>query len=111
LRVAITDLNRRKFLKTSVAGTAGLLLGFYLPAPGEILAASPAGTPPATLNAWVHIGADDIVTIMIDKSEMGQGIMTGLAMLAAEELECDWKNIRTEFAPNDKVYFNPIVGF
>jgi CO/xanthine dehydrogenase Mo-binding subunit len=48
---------------------------------------------------------------MIDKSEMCQSIMTGLAMLAAEELECDWRNIRTEFAPNDKVYFNPIVGF
>src|SRR5258706_13020440 len=102
-----TNLDRRRFLKTSVAGGAGLLIGFYLPAPGEMLAAPAISAPPAALNAWIHIGTDDIVTIVIDKSEMGQGIMTGLAMLAAEELECDWKNIRTEFAPNDKAYFNP----
>ncbi len=111
MRIPTTNLDRRRFLKTSVAGGAGLLIGFYLPAPGEMLAAPAISAPPAALNAWIHIGTDDIVTIVIDKSEMGQGIMTGLAMLAAEELECDWENIRTEFAPNDKVYFNPIVGF
>jgi len=44
---------------------------------------------------------------MIDKSEMGQGIMTALSMLAAEELECDWKKVRAEFAPAAKVYYNP----
>jgi CO/xanthine dehydrogenase Mo-binding subunit len=102
LNIAPTNLDRRRFLKTSVAGAAGLIIGFYLPAPGEMLAESPSGAPPAALNAWIHIGTDDIVTIMIDKSEMGQGIMTGLAMLATEELECDWKNVRTEFAPNAK---------
>jgi isoquinoline 1-oxidoreductase beta subunit len=47
---------------------------------------------------------------MIDKSEMGQGIMTALSMLAAEELECDWKKIRAEFAPAGKVYYNPAFG-
>ncbi len=47
---------------------------------------------------------------MIDKSEMGQGIMTALSMLAAEELECDWKKLRAEFAPAEKVYYNPAFG-
>src|ERR1700674_3824249 len=58
----------------------------------------------------MRIGTDDSVTIMIDKSEMGQGIQTALCMLAAEELECDWKKIRTEFAPAAKQYFNPAFG-
>jgi isoquinoline 1-oxidoreductase beta subunit len=111
LSIATTKLDRRSFLKTGVAGATGLVIGFYLPAHHEVLAAPPAGAPAAALNAWIHVGTDDIVTIVIDKSEMGQGIMTGLSMLAAEELECDWKNVRTEFAPADKVYFNPIVGF
>src|SRR6202140_3754719 len=47
---------------------------------------------------------------MIDKSEMGQGILTALCMMAAEELDCDWKRIRTEFAPASPEYFNPAFG-
>jgi len=62
------------------------------------------------LNAWIRIASDESVTIVIDKSEMGQGIITSLSMLAAEELECDWKKIRWEFAPADKAYFNTIFG-
>ncbi|MCU1341769.1 MAG: aldehyde oxidase and xanthine dehydrogenase, molybdopterin binding, partial [Candidatus Acidoferrum typicum] len=106
-----TAIDRRNFLKTGVAGATGLVIGFYLPGRFEALAASPAGTAsPAVLNAWMRIGTDDSVTIMIDKSEMGQGIQTALCMIAAEELECDWKKIRTEFAPAAKEYFNPAFG-
>src|SRR5258706_375734 len=54
-----TNLDRRRFLKTSVAGGAGLLIGFYLPAPGEMLAAPAISAPPAALNAWIHIGTDE----------------------------------------------------
>ena len=104
MSATLMNPTRRNFLKTSVAGATGLLVGFYLPGRSEVLAA--AATAPADLNAWIHIGTDDVVTIMIDKSEMGQGIMTALSMLAAEELECDWKNIRAEFAPAAKVYYN-----
>src|SRR6202030_2835956 len=75
-----------------------------------IFAASPAGAAPASLNAWMLISPDDTVKIMIDKSEMGQGILTALCMIAAEELECDWKKIRTDFAPAAKEYFNPAFG-
>ena len=101
-------MDRRSFLKTSAAGTAGLLIGFYFHGDMEALAA--ASDSPIVLNAWIHVGTDDLVTILIDKSEMGQSILTGLAMIAADELDCDWKKVRTEFAPADKVYFNPRFG-
>ena len=106
----IMKVGRRGFLKTGAAGAAGLVIGFYLPGRFEALAASPAGLTPAQLNAWMLISPDDTVTIMIDKSEMGQGILTALCMIAAEELDCDWKKIRTEFAPAAKEYFNPAFG-
>jgi len=101
-------MNRRSFLKSSSAGAAGLLIGFYFHGDAELSAAAPDA--PIVLNAWIHIGTDDLVTILIDKSEMGQSILTGLAMIAADELDCDWKKVRTEFAPADKVYFNPRFG-
>ena len=105
-----TGINRRGFLKTGVAGATGLVIGFYLPGRFEALAAPAALVPPASLNAWMLISPTDAVTIVIDKSEMGQGILTALCMIAAEELDCDWKTIRTEFAPAAKEYFNPAFG-
>ena len=102
------SMDRRSFLKTGAAGATGLLIGFYFHGEPESLAAAPDA--PVVLNAWIHVGTDDLVTILIDKSEMGQSILTGLAMIAADELECDWKKVRTEFAPADKVYFNPRFG-
>jgi isoquinoline 1-oxidoreductase beta subunit len=100
---------RRDFLKRSAASGAALVIGFYLPGKFEALAATPPPEPVAA-NAWVRIAPDDTVTILIDKSEMGQGIVTSLAMLLAEELEFDWKKVKTEFAPAAPVYFNPIFG-
>ena len=108
MSVNINALDRRGFLKMGAAGATGLAIGFYFPGSAETLAAAPA--PPIALNAWIHIGTDDLVTIYIDKSEMGQSILTGLAMIAADELDCDWKKVRTEFAPADKVYINPRFG-
>jgi isoquinoline 1-oxidoreductase beta subunit len=107
---ATANLDRRGFLKTGLAGATGLVIGFYLPGRFEALAAARSDAVPAALNAWIHIGTDDMVTIMIDKSEMGQGIMTALSMLAAEELECDWEKLRAEFAPAEKVYYNLAFG-
>ena len=103
------NLDRRGFLKMGAAGTTGLLIGFYFPGATETIAAA-ASVEPIALNAWIHIGTDDLVTIYIDKSEMGQSILTGLAMIAADELDCDWKKVRTEFAPADKAYINPQFG-
>ncbi len=100
-------LNRREFLKKSASSGAGLVIGFYLPGKLEALATSPVAGPVA-INAWVRIATDDSVTLLIDKSEMGQGVITSLAMLLAEELELDWKKIKFEFAPAEPQYFNPI---
>jgi isoquinoline 1-oxidoreductase beta subunit len=107
---AITGASRRDFLKTGAAGATGLLIGFYLPGRFETQAAAVETAPGASLNAWMLISPSDSVTIMIDKSEMGQGILTALCMIAAEELDCDWKTIRTKFAPAAKEYFNPAFG-
>jgi len=102
-------VNRREFLKKSAAGSAGLVIGFYLPGKFEALAGVPPSDPTA-INAWVQIAPDDLVTLIIDKSEMGQGVSTALAMILAEELDLDWKKIRTEFAPAAPQYFNPVFG-
>jgi len=111
--VSISDVSdvmlRREFLKKSATAGTGLVLGFYLPGKFEALAAAPP-VEPAAMNAWVRIAPDDTVTIVIDKAEMGQGIITALAMLLAEELEFDWKKVKTEFAPAAPVYFNPLFG-
>ncbi|HXW62314.1 MAG TPA: xanthine dehydrogenase family protein molybdopterin-binding subunit [Candidatus Acidoferrales bacterium] len=102
-----TAIDRRAFLKTGLAGATGLMVGFYLPGRREVFA---DGTEPTVLNAFINVSPNDKITILISKSEMGQGVVTSLSMLAAEELECDWKQIRTEFAPAAKVYFDPVFG-
>jgi isoquinoline 1-oxidoreductase beta subunit len=107
-----TKVDRRHFLKTSAVAAGGLLLGFHVP--GRELEAQfgpPGGAPAAvTPNAFVHIGTDDIVTLIVHKPENGQGTETSIAMLLAEELECDWKKVRTEFAPINPVYGGPLQG-
>ena len=102
-------LDRREFLKKGAAGGAGLVIGLYLPGKYEALAGVPEKEP-ALMNAWVLIAADDTTTLVIDKSEMGQGINTALAMILADELDLDWKKINTVFAPAAPVYFNPVFG-
>ena len=100
-------IDRRSFLKAGVASTGGLLLGICLPERNELGAQTTVTD--AKLNAFVHIGSDDSVTLFLHKSEMGQGVVTSLSQLLGEELECDWKKIRTEFAPVDMAY-GPLQG-
>lgn len=102
--MSVMRIDRRGFLQ-SAAG--GLLLGFRLTRHAQrALAATDS-----KLNAWVHIGSDDAVTLFIHKAEMGQGTVTSLSMLLAEELECDWKKIRTEFPGIDRAFGNQgVVG-
>ena len=86
-----------------------MLLGFNLTRGAQPAAA--AAATDSKLNAWIHIGSDDSVTLFIHKAEMGQGTVTSLSMLLAEELECDWKKIRTEFPGIDRAYGNQgVVG-
>jgi isoquinoline 1-oxidoreductase beta subunit len=102
-------LDRRAFLRKGAAGGAGLVIGFYLPGKCEALARTPASGP-ASVNAWVQIAPDNTTTLVIDKSEMGQGINTALTMILAEELDLDWAKIKTVFAPAAPAYFNPVFG-
>jgi isoquinoline 1-oxidoreductase beta subunit len=105
----VTKVDRRGFLKTGVMATGGLILGFRLPGrAGATPTQAGAGT--GRFNAFVSIGTDDLVRVIIHKPENGQGTVTSLSMLVAEELECDWNNIRWEFAPIDRVYGFPLQG-
>src|SRR6059036_3130185 len=105
--MSAAQITRREFLET--AGVAGLVIGFHLPATGRqaMRGAAAAAFAP---NAWLRIGADESVLVVVDRSEMGQGVTTALPMLLAEELEADWSKIRIEFAPADKAYTNPLFG-
>jgi isoquinoline 1-oxidoreductase beta subunit len=106
------DVSRRSFLVGSAAATAGLALGFDVPAlsvPAAAAAAADSAAP--EVNAWVVIHPDDTVVIRIARSEMGQGSLTGLAQLAAEELECDWSKVTTEYpTPGQNVARNRVWG-
>src|SRR2546429_2648949 len=91
-----TGIPRREFVETS----AGLVISFYLPAHRRDAGPDPADAGFAP-NAWLRIGADDVVTLTVDKSEMGQGSQTGLAMILAEELEADWAKVRLGPGPEN----------
>lgn len=103
-------ITRRDMLRTSAASVAGLVISFHshrgARAAGKEAPAK--ALPPA--NAFLRIGKDDSVTVVLAHSEMGQGIWTGLAMLIAEELECDWAKVRCEHAPAAPVYGHPAMG-
>ena len=106
-----TSINpsRREFLKGSAAVGGGLVVGFHVPA---VLAQSGAGPTSVTeVNAWVVVRPDETVIIRYARSEMGQGSMTSAPMLVAEELECDWKKVRVEYAmPNEQVRRKRVWG-
>ena len=89
------QLNRRAFVIGTATAGAGLALGLDIPFGGPTVVRAADGTP--EVNAWVVIKPDDTVVIRIARSEMGQGTLTGLAQLVAEELECDWSKVTTEF--------------
>lgn len=86
------EVSRRKFLAGSAAVAGGLSLGFHVPS-----AARAAAETSPEVNAWVVVKPDDTVVIRIARSEMGQGTLTGLAQLVAEELQCDWSKVTTEY--------------
>ena len=101
-------LNRRSFLQVSAAAGGGLLVGTYLHpwTDGETLEAAGSFEP----NIWIKVNADDTVRIMLTMLEMGQGVMTSMPMLVAEELDFDWTKIKTEWAGADPRYGNPNFG-
>jgi isoquinoline 1-oxidoreductase beta subunit len=104
------SVSRRKFLTVGAAAGGGLLLGWHIDArPRMAATATPAVFAP---NAFIRIGTDGHVTMIIGQVEMGQGTYTSMPMLIAEELEVGLDQVRVEHAPpNDKLYINPLFGF
>ena len=98
-------LSRRKLL----LGAGGLAVAIALPQIKSYSQRNRARLP-LKPNAYIHIAPDDTVTFSIVKGEMGQGTLTSLSMLLADELDCDWTKVRTEFAPVDPASFGPMQG-
>jgi len=95
-------MNRRSFIVSSAAATGGLALGLRIPFGGPEVVRAADGSP--EINAWVVIQPNDTVVIRCARSEMGQGTITGLAQMVAEELECNWSKVVTEYpTPGESV--------
>ncbi|MGA8075621.1 MAG: xanthine dehydrogenase family protein molybdopterin-binding subunit [Candidatus Acidiferrales bacterium] len=103
-------VGRREFLRAGAAIGGGLLVSLYVPLARDANALLAAEEKAFAVNAFVHIGADESVTVISAHSEMGQGVYTSLSMLLNEELEADWARVRVEAAPVDKVYNHPVFG-
>ena len=105
----MTNLTRRALLQKSLLSGAGLFVAFHVPRKlGAVPQAAAKQLPDP--NAFVRVAPDGSVTVLLAHSEMGQGIWTSLAMLVAEELDCDWSKIRVEHAPAAPVYAHPAFG-
>ncbi|MEO8385124.1 MAG: molybdopterin cofactor-binding domain-containing protein, partial [Betaproteobacteria bacterium] len=90
---SVANPSRRKFVQASAATAGSLVVAFNIPFSGNVQAQAAADE----INAWVVVKPNDTVVIRIARSEMGQGSLTGLAQLVAEELECDWAKVTTEY--------------
>eukprot|EP01136_Pigoraptor_vietnamica_P045641 Opistho-1_new@23843 len=100
---------RRKFILGTLAASGALVLGWsVLPPRQRLTTAEPLPVAPgeSAFNGWLKIGADGSVTVMLAKSEMGQGVVTSLCMLLADELDADWSTVRWQASPIDKIYNN-----
>ena len=114
------SMTRRAFLRATALAGGGFALGFVLPGftreqkrlaiTGQTAAAPEAEKGTFEPNAWIRITPDDVVTIVVDKSEMGQGVLTSIPMLIAEELDADWDRMQLVQAPANEVYANPLLG-
>src|SRR5262245_52465104 len=98
------DMDRREFLTTTAAVGGAMVIGFWMP-PSAAAASAPVAAQPwyreATvpeINAWITIAPDDTVTIRVGQTELGTGVFTANPMMVAEELQCDWKKVRAEYA-------------
>jgi isoquinoline 1-oxidoreductase beta subunit len=102
-------MTRRHFFVSVAAIGGGLVLGVALPKVGR--AAGGIATGSHEVNAWVIVQPDNTVMIRVARSEMGQGILTALPMLVAEELACDWAKVRAEYAaPEENLRRNRVFG-
>ena len=105
-------ITRRGFLKTAAATSGGLVIAMYLPGCSKSDNTARNAGPPKIIdaNAWLRIGTDNSITVLCDRSEMGQGVFTALPTLIAEELDVAPETIKVEFAPPGAAYINSLLG-
>ena len=110
--LAPANAGRRQFIASTAAAGGGLLLGFGLPLVSRLAkAAGAAATSTATtINTWIQIGTDESITILVGATDMGQGVLSGLAQIVAEELMVDWAKVSAVEAPANSIYGNPLFG-
>ncbi|HSN20518.1 MAG TPA: xanthine dehydrogenase family protein molybdopterin-binding subunit [Usitatibacter sp.] len=106
----IASGSRRRFLKSSAALGGVLVVGFFLPGGRGRFAQAADAKQPIAPNAFVRIGKDNSVTVVVKHLEFGQGVTTSLPMILAEELECDWSKVRWELAPAAPEYAHTAFG-
>src|ERR1700731_526632 len=102
----MSPLSRRGFLTAGLAAGAGLVIGFYLPHGNSSGSARNTFAP----NAYLKIAPDGKITVVVARSEMGQGVRTSLPMILAEELEADWKQIAIEQAGASTLFGDQTTG-
>lgn len=111
---AVLNPSRRDFLKAGAVVGSGLVIAFVVPGARRFAMAQEAGAAAAAApfapNAFLRIGNDDRITVLLSHSEMGQGIWTALPMLVAEELDADWSKIKVEHAPAAQAYAHTAFG-
>ena len=105
----MNTISRRRFLQSSAALTGGLVISFYLPKGGRALAQAPQ-PPKIPPNAFLRIGKDGSITVVVKHLEFGQGVTTSLPMILCEELECDWTKVRYELAPAGAEFAHTMFG-
>ncbi|HEV8369600.1 MAG TPA: xanthine dehydrogenase family protein molybdopterin-binding subunit [Pyrinomonadaceae bacterium] len=105
------DLNRRSFLRVSIAAAGGLLVSLYLDLPATAQEGNQAPPPRAyPPDAFVHIRPDGKILITVNRLEFGQGVQTSLPMILADEMDADWSQVVAELAPAADVYKDPLYG-
>ena len=100
-------INRRAFLQASGAAGGAFVLGFFLPGLARAMNDEAAAGGSFAPNAFVRIGSDNVVTVIVGRSEMGQGVLTSLPQLVADELDADWNSVRWEQSPASADYNRP----
>lgn len=106
------NLSRRSFIKSTALVAGGLVVAFSIPQAKRFMgvANSAEAMPLPAPNAFLRIGADDSITVMLAHSEMGQGVWTTLPMLIADELDADWSKVKVEHAPAAPAYIHTAYG-
>jgi len=106
------NLSRRSFIKSTALVAGGLVVAFSIPQAKRFMGVANAAEamPLPAPNAFLRIGADDSITVMLAHSEMGQGVWTTLPMLIADELDADWSKVKVEHAPAAPAYIHTAYG-